>query len=111
MTREEWLASIQWSPARQPNWDSAPWRYVEAGLCRPHRSRRLGRVADPRRAFLGYLGVQHYDPARWGYPGEARCQFFVSCFFRSRTLWMRTFPTLERALEELWQQYQRLPVG
>jgi hypothetical protein len=91
---------IAWSPAYQSEWDDAPEAYLAHGVVGWGRSRRLARFEDPRRAFKGYLGVQHADPARWHGAGEPRTVYFVSLFLLGRTVTLRTFPSLGAALGE-----------
>jgi hypothetical protein len=98
-----------WGPQYRPQWDAAPERYVEQGMVAWGRSRRLARAADPMRAFKAYLGVQHYDPARWGVAGEARTKFFLSLFVGGRTVTLRTYPTMGEALAELRRFHGQLP--
>lgn len=100
-----------WSPIYHPAWDATPHEYVEAGLVGWSRSRRLARVADPAVAFKAYLGVQHFDPARWMLPGEPTAKYFLSLFVAGRTIAMRTFPTLREALAALDTFYAALAPG
>ena len=93
--------SIVWSPIYRPEWDDAPREYVAHGVVGWGRSRRLARAADPARIFKAYLGVQHFDPARYGLAGEARAKFFVSLFVGGRTVTLRTYPTLREAHDAL----------
>jgi hypothetical protein len=102
------LPSITWAPIYRAEWDDEPQAYVAAGLVGWGRSRRLGRVAVPERAFKAYLGVQHFDPARWGIAGEARAKFFVSLFVGGRTVGLHTHPTMAAARGELADFYARL---
>lgn len=89
---------ISWSPAYHPAWDDSPQAYVDAGVLAPGRSRRLAKVVDARHVFKAYLGVQHFDPARWNLSGEPTAKFFASFFLRGHTLTLRTYPTLPVAL-------------
>jgi hypothetical protein len=91
---------ITWSPAYRAAWDDTPEAYLAHGVVAWGRSRRLARFEDARRAFKGYLGVQHADPARWHGAGEPRTVYFVSLFLLGRTVTLRTFPTLAAALDE-----------
>jgi hypothetical protein len=100
--------SIHWSRVYAPQWDETPEAYVDAGLVGVGRSRRLARAEDSSRAFKAYLGVQHWDPARWNLPGEARAVFFLSLFYHNRTLSLRTFPTLPTALSALAEAWRAL---
>jgi hypothetical protein len=61
----------------------------------------LARAEDAALAFKAYIGVQHFDPARWNLPGEATAKYFLSVIARGRTLWLRTFPTMGEALAAL----------
>ena len=92
---------IHWSPIYNPAWDDTPEAYVEHSLVAWGRSRRLARCEDPRLYFKAYLGVQHYDPARWHVAGEPRTRYFLSLFLAGRTLSLRTYPTLAAALAAL----------
>jgi len=100
--------TIRWSPAYQPQWDETPQAYVDAGIVGVGRSRRLARVEDTQRAFKAYLGVQHWDPARWNLPGEERAVFFLSLFRNNRTLSLRTYPTIPAALAALYDAWDPL---
>lgn len=97
---------VRWSPIYQPQWDDEPQAYVNAGVVAAGRSRRLAKALDRCSAFKAYLGVQHWDPARWNLPGEARAVFFLSLFQHNRTLALRTYPSLVvalTALEDAWR--------
>ena len=100
--------TIRWSPVYQPQWDETPQAYVDAGVVGAGRSRRLAKAEDTSRAFTAYLGVQHWDPARWNAPGEARAVFFLSTFLHHRTLALRTYPTLPAALAALHDAWRAL---
>jgi hypothetical protein len=93
--------AIRWSADYHAEWDKRPEAYVEHGLLGWGRSRRLARVEDRSFAFKAYLGVQHYDPARWHVDGDARSVFFLSLFVANRTVTLRTYPTMSAALAEL----------
>ena len=93
--------TIRWSPIYQPQWDETPQAYVDAGVVGVGRSRRLAKAEDASRGFTAYLGVQHWDPARWNLPGEARAVFFLSTFRNHRTLALHTYPTIPAALSAL----------
>ncbi|HKV84557.1 MAG TPA: hypothetical protein VJN88_08375 [Ktedonobacterales bacterium] len=105
------MYSIAWSPIHNPAWDATPYEYVEAGLVGWGRSRRLARAADPSVALKAYLGLQHFDPARWMLPGEPTTKYFLSLFVAGRTISMRTFPTLTEALTALDTFYAGLSSG
>jgi len=93
--------TFAWSPVYRPEWDDAPNRYVECDVVSWGRSRRLARIEDPSLRLKAYLGVQHFDPAHWNLPGEARAVFFLSLFMNGRTVTLRTFPTAAAALAAL----------
>src|SRR5262249_20846413 len=95
------MPQIQWSPVYQPAWNDAPEAYVEAGAVTWGRSRRLGSYVDDTLGLKAYLGVQHYDPARWGISGEPQVKFFLSLFLDGRTVMLRTFPTMGATLAAL----------
>ena len=89
--------TIEWSVAYHPEWDDMPDAYVEHGVVASGRSRRLARAEHARCALKAYLGVQHYDPTRYGLAGEPQAKFFLSLFVHGRTVTLRTFPTLGAA--------------
>ena len=95
------MLGIQWSPAYRPEWDETPEAYLDAGAVGWGRSRRLGKLVDEGLALKAYLGVQHFDPARWGVAGEARAKFFLSLFVGGRTVSLRTYPTMGDARDAL----------
>jgi len=90
--------TILWSPVYRPGWDANPQAYVDARIVAPGRSRRLAKFSAPCREFKAYLGVQHFEPARWNLPGEPTAKFFASFFVSGRTVALRTYPTLPAAL-------------
>lgn len=92
---------ISWSPIYNSAWDSTPDAYVEHDIVAWGRSRRLARCDDPRRRFKAYIGIQHYDPARWHVAGEPRARYFLSLFLAGRTLSLRTYPTLSETVAAL----------
>ncbi len=99
---------VSWSAAYDAEWDATPEAYLAHEVVRWGRSRRLARAADRARAFKAYVGVQHYDPARWHVVGEPRAVFFLSLFHHGRTVALRTFPTMPAALAELQGFHARL---
>ncbi len=102
------MPPIEWAAIYELAWDAQPGAYVAAGLVGWGRSRRLGRVVAPARRFKAFLGVQHYDPERWGVAGAARAKFFVSLFVGGRTVALHTHPTMAAALADLTEFYTRL---
>lgn len=109
MTRAELLAAVRWNPMYRPEWNETPWAYVEAGLVKPNKARRLGKLHDSGRSFQAYLGVQHAEPSGAWRPDAPYCRFFVSLWHRGRVVVLQTHPTLEAAFDQLWAFYQRLP--
>lgn len=95
------MPQIQWAPIYQPAWNDTPEAYVEAEALTWGRSRRLGKYVDAELGLKAYLGVQHYDPARWGVSGAPQAKFFLSLFLDGRTVTLRTFPTMGAALAAL----------
>lgn len=90
--------SIIWSQLYRQEWDATPHAYVNAGVVAPGRSRRLAKIVDETLSFKAYLGVQHFEPARWHLAGEPAAKFFASFFLRGRTVTLRTFPAMTDAL-------------
>lgn len=107
MPREESVGETEgglryvWSSIYRAEWDASPGRYVDEGMVAWDRSRRLVRVEDVSRGFKAYLGVQHFDPARWHTEGEPRATFFLSLFLRGRTVTLRTYRSIPDALQAL----------
>lgn len=102
------FARIQWSTAYRPAWDTVPEAYLDAGLLKAGKARRLGRLEEPSRRFRAYFGVQHAPArARWGSPEYLR--FFVSLLHGKRVLTLQTHPTMQAALAQAWAVYQLLP--
>src|SRR5262245_30518420 len=97
ISEEGRMPQIEWSPFYQPAWDDAPDTYVACGTVAWGRSRRLGKYVDDVLGLKAYVGVQHYDPARWGAPGEPRAVFFLSLFLDGQTVTLRTFPRMGAA--------------
>jgi hypothetical protein len=99
---------IAWSAIYHPEWDATPLEYVAAGLVGWGRSRRLAKAHDAARAFTSYLGVQHFDPARWNLPGLPTAKFFASFFVSGRTVGLHTYPTMAAALTAIRSFHARL---
>lgn len=108
MTTNEGGLWFQWAPIYHPEWDADPAAYMAAEILAWGRSRRLARITDPAQAFKAYLGVQHYDPARWGVDGPASAKFFLSLFVAGRTVALRTYPTVPLAWADLRAFHARL---
>ena len=108
MFHDAGVLTITWSPVYRPEWDDVPRAYIQSGAVGWGRSRRLARAEDPARLFKAYLGVQHFDPARYGLAGEAQAKFFVSLFVGGRTVALRTYPTLPAARAALEQFHAAL---
>jgi hypothetical protein len=101
---------ITWAPAHHAEWDADARHYVDAGIVAPGKSRRLARLADPQRAFKGYVGVQCADPHLFAIADDQVARFFVSVFAHGRTITLRTFPTIAEALALAQTMHARLPV-
>ena len=100
-TANQLISAIHWHSRHTPAWDDNPWAYVEHGILPPGRSRRLGVLSLDSVGFKAYLGVQHFDPGLWGYRGTAYCKFFLSLWTGKVCRELRTYPTMEQALERL----------
>jgi hypothetical protein len=92
---------IEWAAWYRPAWDERPDQYVEAGVVAWGKSRRLAKARDERLDVKAFIGVQHFDPGRWNLPGEPSVRFFLSVFVHSRTVSLRTYPTIAAALAAL----------
>jgi hypothetical protein len=95
------MVAMTWSVAYRAAWDATPGRYVDEGIVEWGRSRRLGKFVDEALGLKAYVGVQHYDPGRWGVAGEARARFFLSLFADGGTVSLRTYATIGDALDAL----------
>lgn len=104
------MLTITWAPAHRAEWDADAQRYVDAGSVAPGKSRRLARLADPQRAFKGYVGVQCADPRLFAIADDQVARFFVSVFAHGRTITLRTFPTIAEALTFARSVHARLPM-
>lgn len=92
---------IQWHREYRPEWDADPGQYVAHDLLGWGRSRRLGLLLLGR--YKAYIGVQHVDPDRpgWRIVDAPQARFFVSLFVDGACVTLRTFPTVEAALDML----------
>ena len=108
MSADDTTLTLRWSPVYQPDWDDAPDAYVAAGVVGWERTRRLLRADDARLGMKAYIGVRHSDPTRWGLPGEPGAVFFLSVLLGTRTLFLRTYPTLPEALSQLRAAHAQL---
>ena len=107
-TPDELFAQIRWGAAYRPVWDREPEAYLNGGLVAPGKSRRLGKLTEPGRAFTAYLGVQDWP----GQDGDvAYTRFFASLWRGRRVLLLQTHPTLHGALAQVWEVYLRLPLA
>lgn len=90
-----------WHKAYHPEWDETPDEYAEQGIVQWGRSRRLGlfRAGD----LKAYLGVQHVDPGKpgWNIVEEPQARFFLSLFVSGRCIALRTFLSVDAALDIL----------
>jgi hypothetical protein len=94
-------ASIEWHREYRPEWDATPQEYAEHEVVQWGKSRRLGMLSSGR--VKAYLGVQHVDPDRagWAIVEAPTTRFFVSVFVSGRVLTLRTYPTMQDALQML----------
>src|SRR4051794_13098320 len=101
MDEAELRSLINWHLEYRPAWDHDPGRYLEAGVVDWGKSRRLGMISVAN--LKAYLGVQHIDPSKpgWGFVAGPEARFFVSIFVSGQVITLRTFPTLNAALEML----------
>jgi hypothetical protein len=92
-------ALVEWHREYRPEWDAAPGEYVEHGVVRWGKSRRLGLLRQGR--VKVYLGVQHVDPGKpgWAIVDAPTARFFVSVFLSGRVLTLRTYPDMHEALD------------
>ncbi len=95
------MVGMTWSTAYHAAWDVTPERYVDEGAVAWGRSRRLGKYVEEDVGLKAYVGVQHFDPWRWGVAGEARAKFFVSLFVGGKTVSLHTYATMGEALDAL----------
>ncbi len=102
---------IVWSPIYHPTWDRTAEEYVAAGLVGWGRSRRLAKAYDRAHGFVAYLGVQHFDPARWNLSGDPTTKFFASFIVRGRTADLQTYLALGDALAAVRAFHARLIEG
>ena len=108
--KEKLRALISWSEAYRPEYDADPQRYVEEGAVNWARSRRLGFLKLG--ANKAYIGVQHIDPAipGWNIVDRPEARFFVSFFIEGQCVALRTAPTMDGALELLWDMLRSVGV-
>ena len=101
MERETLRSLISWHAEYRAEWDSAPEEYAAGGVVLWGRSRRLGLLKLGM--VKAYLGVQHVDPGKpgWAIVGAPQTRFFLSIFMLGRCITLRTFPTLDAALDAL----------
>ena len=92
---------VLWSMDYAPEWDQAPDTYRENEKVGWGRSRRLGLYKAGR--VKAYIGVQHIDPDKpgWGFVASPECRFFLSLFVGRECVTLRTFPTVDEALDQL----------
>jgi len=107
---DDWPTDLQiaWAQVYRAEWDTAPDRYVAAGVVGWGRSRRLARIDDPASAFTAYLGIQHFDPTRWNLPGAPVAKYFASVFLHRRTVGLHTYATMNDALAAVRTFHERL---
>jgi hypothetical protein len=92
---------ISWHGEYRTEWDGSPEEYAAHGMVQWGRSRRLGLFKLG--VVKAYLGVQHVDPGKpgWEFVGEPQTRFFLSIFMSGRCITLRTFLTLDGALDAL----------
>src|SRR5207249_4515103 len=92
---------ITWHREYKPAWDSMPDEYAERGVVQWGRSRRLGLFRSG--AVKAYLGVQHIDPnlPGWNIVDAPEARFFLSVFDSGRCIALRTYPSIDAALDAL----------
>ena len=92
---------IVWSDDYQVEWDGTPHAYLDHNKVSWGRSRRLGLYKQGR--IKAYLGVQHIDPDKpgWGFIESPECRFFLSLFVGRECITLRTFPSIDGAIDYL----------
>lgn len=92
---------VEWHQEYRREWDAEPGEYSESGVVQWGRSRRLGFLT--RGTVKAYIGVQHVDPGRagWAIVDKPQARFFLSLFVSGRVITLRTFPTMDAALDVL----------
>lgn len=107
MTPDELRDSMHWHREYRPEWDSSPRLYADAGLVGWGKSRRLGKLELGD--LKAYLGVQHIDPSLpgWNIVPEPETRVFLSVFVRGRVVALRTFASVDAALQVLLSAVNR----
>ena len=107
MPSEQLRERVEWSTAYNPEWDSSPDMYVDAGTVSWGKSRRLGMFHSG--VVKAYLGVQHIDPSipGWSFVEQPEARFFLSLFISGQVVTLRTFPTVDTALGFLADYVER----
>lgn len=110
MDRDKLRGLIVWSDDYRGEWDETPDAYLDNGKVQLGRSRRLGLYKQGR--VKAYIGVQHIDPDKpgWGFIDSPECRFFLSLFVGRDCITLRTFPTVDGALDYL-SDFTRAPAG
>jgi hypothetical protein len=98
----------QWSTIYHPEWDTDPERYLNSGLVKWGRNRRLARFDDRLRGFRAYIGLHHSDPSRFGASGQAQTRYFLSLFVLGQTVSLHTYDTFAEAQAALATFYRQL---
>lgn len=106
MDRDRLREIVKWNAHYQRNWDAMPDHYVDSGFLSLGKSRRLGRLE--KGSIKAYIGVQHVDPERagWAVIVSAHARFFASLFINGRVVTLRSFKTVDLALEWLSEATQ-----
>ena|ERR1041385_1779880 len=99
--RDELRPFVRWHYEYRSEWDDDPDRYADSGVVQWGRSRRLGKLQLGN--VKAYLGVQHVDPSLpgWAVVDQPQARFFVSVFVSGQCIALRTFPSMNAALDML----------
>lgn len=101
MQQYELRLRIHWNPEYRPEWDIDPDKYADSGIVQWGRSRRLGKLQLSD--IKAYIGVQHVDPNKpgWAIVDQPQARFFASVFISGQCIALRTFPSMQAALDML----------
>jgi hypothetical protein len=101
MNLEDYRELIQWHREYRRDWDLEANEYAKANLVGWGKTRRLGSLRSGR--IKAYVGVQHVDTNtnQWAIADEPFARFFLSLFVDGSCVTLRTFPTMDAALEAL----------
>ena len=107
MARDQVRMLTRWNKAYHAGWDHTPDAYSAAGIVQWGRSRRLGLFLMGR--YKAYLGAQHVDPRKpgWGAFQAPETRFFASMFVDGSCVTLRTFQSMDEALDAVLNFVQR----